>query len=250
MSRSPKSNLRESIKVWRLPELGNIELHRGTSVVRSYPRHWHEEYHLCLIEGGGGDLHYRGATHNTPKGSLFIVHPGEVHANRASDSNGCSYRNFYVHPAMLQEASREIAVLSEAPFFPQPVLLDPGLIHAYATLHETLEAAGSQLEQESLILNLFVQLLTRYAEQRSSIPPARRESRAVNRVRNYLADNYVENVSLKHLARVANLSPFHLNRVFCLELGLPPHAFQTQLRVIQAKNLLHQGWSIAHVAQR
>ncbi|MCI0414149.1 hypothetical protein L0222_15300 [bacterium] len=48
--------LRETISVWRLPDFKNIELHRGTSVFRDYPRHWHEEFHLCVIEEGGGKL--------------------------------------------------------------------------------------------------------------------------------------------------------------------------------------------------
>ncbi len=61
-------------------------------------------------------------------------------------------------------------------------------------------------------------------------------------------ENYADNVSMERLAQIANLSPFHLNRVFCSELGMPPHAFQTQVRIIKAKELLHRGWSISRVA--
>jgi len=49
-------------------------------------------------------------------------------------------------------------------------------------------------------------------------------------------------------ARVAGLSPCHLNRVFRRALGLPPHAFQTQLRVVRAGALLRRGWPLAAVA--
>jgi AraC-like DNA-binding protein len=44
------------------------------------------------------------------------------------------------------------------------------------------------------------------------------------------------------------LSPFHLNRVFSKEFGLPPHAFLTQVRVARAKALLKQGTSITQTA--
>ena len=54
------STTSEQIKVWRLPQLAGIELHRGKAVTRDCPRHWHEELHLCVIESGGGELHYRG----------------------------------------------------------------------------------------------------------------------------------------------------------------------------------------------
>jgi AraC-like DNA-binding protein len=44
------------------------------------------------------------------------------------------------------------------------------------------------------------------------------------------------------------LSPFHLLRVFRAAVGLPPHAYQIQLRVARAKELLRAGMPIAAVA--
>jgi transcriptional regulator GlxA family with amidase domain len=71
---------------------------------------------------------------------------------------------------------------------------------------------------------------------------------AVRRVREYLHDNCSDNVSLDELAAIANLSPFHLNRVFRMEIGLPPHAYQTQLRVMRSRALLARGMAIDSVA--
>lgn len=50
------------------------------------------------------------------------------------------------------------------------------------------------------------------------------------------------------LARVAGLSAFHLCRVFRDAVGMPPHAYQTQVRVRQAKSLLRAGMPAAQVA--
>ncbi|MDQ3461350.1 MAG: helix-turn-helix transcriptional regulator [Deinococcota bacterium] len=47
---------------------------------------------------------------------------------------------------------------------------------------------------------------------------------------------------------VAGLSPYHLLRVFRLELGLSPHSYQIQRRIGIAKTLLAQGERIAQVA--
>src|SRR5205085_7810988 len=76
------------------------------------------------------------------------------------------------------------------------------------------------------------------------------DRQAVNRAREYLAEHYAENVSLNRLAAIAGLSPFHFSRLFSEQFGLPPHAFQTQLRVLWAKALLLQGWPIPHVASQ
>ena len=238
---------RDNIRVWRIPELRDAELHRGTSVSRYCPRHWHDEFHLCLIQAGGGELIYRGATHRTPTGSLFIVHPGEVHANQTYDAEGCSYRNLYLNPGMLQDAAKEVGI-RDIPFFREAVFFDTRLIRSYVTLHCTLERLAPRLEQESLLLSLLVRLVTRHAGNNSALKLAGKERTAVRRARDYLTDNYAENVSLERLSSVACLSPFYLSRVFCAELGLPPHAFQTQVRVNQAKRLLCQGLSAAAVA--
>ena len=60
-------------------------------------------------------------------------------------------------------------------------------------------------------------------------------------VREYLEDNLARNVPLEELSRLANLSPYHLARAFAAEVGLPPHAYQTQARVHRARELLLRG---------
>lgn len=71
---------------------------------------------------------------------------------------------------------------------------------------------------------------------------------AVRRVREYLQENYAQNVSLADLASFADLSAFHLNRVFAKEVGLTPYAYQTQVRIARAKSLLTSGLPPVQVA--
>jgi AraC-like DNA-binding protein len=47
---------------------------------------------------------------------------------------------------------------------------------------------------------------------------------------------------------VANLSPFYLLRTFRDRIGLPPHGYLNQVRLIRAKKLLSQGCQISQVA--
>ena len=66
--------------------------------------------------------------------------------------------------------------------------------------------------------------------------------------RQYLDAHIGDNVSLMSLAVVVGLSPFHLCRVFKDAVGLTPHAYQDQLRVRRAKQLLTEQVPIAQAA--
>jgi AraC-like DNA-binding protein len=240
---------RELIEVWRPADLSEIELRRGFSVARPVPRHWHEEYQLCLIQSGAGELIYRGRSLPTPPASLFMVHPGEVHSNRAFDSFGCSYRTLFLDVELVSRLAAEIQGKEQGlPFFKTAVVADEDVIRQYLNLHLAFEQPSSGLERQTLLLNFLARLIQRFSEHNGLPSSFGLERHAVRRACDYLAEHYAENVSLEKLACIANLSPFHFNRVFSEQLGLPPHAFQTQLRVLRAKVLLRQGYSISHVA--
>jgi AraC-like DNA-binding protein len=242
---------RDLIEVWRPHDLTRLELRRGFGAARPVPRHWHEEYQFCLIQSGSGDLYYRGSRLLTPPAGLFMVHPGEVHANRAHDSFGCSYRTLFVDAQLMRDAASEIYGKAPGlPFFPTAVVFDEEVVRQYLDLHVTLERPSSSLERQALLLNLLALLIVRFAENASAPRAFALDRQAVRRAYDYLAEHYAENVSLEHLAGMANLSAFHFNRVFSEQFGMPPHAFQTQLRVLRAKALLLQGWSIPQVASQ
>jgi AraC-like DNA-binding protein len=70
----------------------------------------------------------------------------------------------------------------------------------------------------------------------------------VRRARDYLAAHFAEDVTLDALAQAAALSKYHLVRVFAAEVGLPPHAYLTELRVAAARRLIARGRGIADAA--
>jgi AraC-like DNA-binding protein len=240
----------ELIEVWRPHDLDQLELRRGFGVGRPVPRHWHEEYQFCLIQAGESELNYRGRNLPTPPTSLFMVHPGEIHSNRVYDDRaGCSYRTLFVDAELMRRAAAQIQGKgSGLPFFPTAVVFDEDVLRQYLDLHVALERPSSSLERQILLLNLLTKLISRFSETGARARSFGLEHQHVMRARDYLIEHYAENVSLEKLARIANLSPFHFNRVFSDQLGMPPHAFQTQLRVARAKALLRQGRAISLVA--
>lgn len=219
----------------------------GISVAEPYPRHWHEEYQFCFIQAGGGELFYRGANHPTPRESLFIVHPGEVHSNQTDI--GCSFTSIYVHPDLIGRLLFKMTDRKQGlPFFPDPMIFDREICAEYTSLYAALANNESHLETESIMLTLLARLVKRYAEDPPDLRVGRVEQVAIKKAREFIFENYVHNIRLKELARYADVSPFHLNRAFTHQIGMPPHAFQIQVRIATAKKLLRNGLPPASVA--
>src|SRR5262249_28970370 len=137
---------------------------------------------------------------------------------------------------------------SGLPFFADAVLYDDDLSKRFLRLHMAFDGVSTQLGRDIGLLSMLGALVRRHAGM-----PGVRESvtgprRAVQLARAYLEDNHAANVSLLELEQVAALSPFHLARLFQQEVGMPPHAYQIQVRVAHAKRLLLRGLPVSRVA--
>lgn len=90
------------------------------------------------------------------------------------------------------------------------------------------------------------------AEALSSLGPLSRvgslQTRPVRRAVEYLRERFAESVSLDEVAAHVGRDKFYLCRVFRAQVGLPPHAYVTQLRVLRAKALLARGGRPSEVA--
>ncbi len=135
------------------------------------------------------------------------------------------------------------------PSFVTPVIQDEDLTQLVYTLHTTLETSSCPLERKTQFLWTLIHLIQRHAKIGSGMQKIGQERQAVKQVKEYLEAHYANDILLQQLADLTNFTPFHLARVFCRDVGLPPHVYLIQVRVSQAKKLLTQGWAIAQVAQ-
>jgi AraC family transcriptional regulator len=60
-----------------------------------------------------------------------------------------------------------------------------------------------------------------------------------------------ESLSVRKLAGLAKMSPYHFGRLFKQSTGLSPHQYLLQLRIAKAKELLEdRGLSLAEISSR
>ena len=97
------------------------------------------------------------------------------------------------------------------------------------------------MQNESLLLSVVARLITDHFVRGHPIGDAGREHAAVTRVKEWLDANFEKHVSIRSLADLAGLSPYYLVRAFHRDVGVPPHRYQTIVRVNRARKLLAVG---------
>lgn len=97
--------------------------------------------------------------------------------------------------------------------------------------HGTLGADGLLLQLIARILSLRNRATVR--RERSGLAPWQ-----VRRVMSRIDDDLAHEVSLRDLAELVGLSPFHLCRAFARSTGLPPHKWRLKRRIERAQTLL------------
>jgi AraC-like DNA-binding protein len=236
-------------KLWRSRYMPSIEFFQNTCQSFSLPRHFHDELELNLRQGNGWQLNYRGVMHSVPSETLVVTQPGESHQVDAPSERDGAFRGLRVGIDLLQQVATEVAGReTDLPLFPMPLVHDGDFNIQFVRVHQAIERSTSGLEQQTLTLDLLAQLILRYSENPPDLANLETEIQPVHHVRDYLEDNYNREISLEQLAQVANLSSFHLNRSFSRTFGMPPHAYQIQLRILKAKRLLRKEQSIESVA--
>jgi AraC-like DNA-binding protein len=233
------------LKFWRAPHLGNLELMHASNLTHDYPRHIHEKYCLGIMLQGAETHICRGKTYKAFPGDLMLLNADEAHASK---SVGTEYRVIHIHPKELNRIGFEVIGRNPGtPYFSEPVIKNPLIFRLLLRLHLSLEQNASHLEQESELISMMGLLLAQQNKIYDFQPPLK-EPHRIKLVQDYLKSHYTENVSLSRLASIANLSPFYLLRVFRHQTGIPPHEYQTQIRILHAKRLIHLGRSISEAA--
>ncbi|MEM9018728.1 MAG: AraC family transcriptional regulator [Verrucomicrobiota bacterium] len=228
---------------------GVVELVRGgvLSSTGGHPPHWHSQWQIVAVTRGNGWVRVKGTEHRTPGGSLFLIPPEVVHSNDVFD-HGCDFRSLLIESSTVEGIARANGLrLERTRIIRAPVVLSEQWARDFDFFHRCLEKKAPSLELELLLESWIVRLLSSQTSQdgetrERTIHPAAR------RAREYLADHAERNVSLDELALASGLSRFELNRQFSSAFGMPPHAWQIQVRVNRAKDRLRQGQLLCDVA--
>jgi AraC-like DNA-binding protein len=237
-----------NIDVWQSKRVGGLVFYHGSGVTHPYPLHWHEELHLCLYTANFGYLGYQGNSQLVAAGDTVVTPPGEVHENWVTSETGISFYSVYLPAAFLADLASQIAGQASEREFPLMHVRDAEIAQAFLRAYAAEKSAGSRLECEAAWFQLFHLLLARTGMDPQSGTTERKDIAMLSRVRRYIEENFAEPISLADLSKLTDLSAFHIHRLFSRDAGMPPHAYQNQVRVNRAKQLLRSGESLSEIA--
>ena len=239
----------DQVRFHRSAHIPGLELATARYRQRSFPRHFHEEYVIGAMTFGAERVVVRGRESIVSNGQLILIEPGEPHINCAVDDRPFGYAVAYVPADVVASFLRrsfdnlgdgEVGFRETAPRV-------PALHRALLRAHARLTAAESPLEEESALVGILASLVLReLVSAPLPVPPL--ANGAVRIAREFIDGHFRSGISLSHLANLTGSSPYHLLRSFKAEVGIPPAAYQTQLRIGEAKRLLRAGQPLAETA--
>jgi AraC-like DNA-binding protein len=228
--------------------LPGIEALHARFVEHAYRPHSHPTWTVAVVERGAARFSLDATQQRAGQGELFVLEPESVHTGMAAVPEGWAYKVLYIDPTVVHEWAERDAAPPRG-WVARVVFRDLALRGALARAHAALVAEPpGDIAIEEAVLGAVAALRPHLRPG----PPARGRDRAepaaVRRARHHLHERWDERVTLAELAAVSGLSRFELVRRFREHNAVTPHAFQTDLRIAEARGLLSAGVAPAEVA--
>ena len=210
----------------------------------SIPEHEHPIHMLNLQRSGQTRCEWttegrtRKAEHGP--GNLYILPAGT--RDRFTRSALTSHLTLVMTPDFLARALEETAHLADVELIPNWYLRDAHIASLMLALHADLEdsSPAGPLYGESIGVALAHYLIRRHSvraprqlEHKGEMPTVR-----LNRVIDFMQQNYARETRLEELAHLAGMSPHYFCELFKKSTGLSPYQYSLRCRIDRAKVFL------------
>jgi len=226
-------------------DVGGIELIHATFNRGSVPPHFHDEFSISVPLRGGLAFDHRGSKHSAPSGVISCTPPGEVHNAYAARGDHWEFICLLIPAALVSE----LIDGTRLPDLPKRVIADPAMAQRLIALHKRLEVDGDLLERQSASTLVLADFFRDHSTANSPPTEAQPDNHRVQRALDLMHGGYASPMPLATLATQVDLSPYYFLRMFRTTVGMTPHLYLNQVRVMAAKRRLAEGMPAAQVAQ-
>lgn len=240
---------RAGLKSFDLPFFPGVEAISGQHIANEFRRHIHKTYIIGIVEQGKRIITHREGTSQISENEIFILNPGQVHSCSSECPSGHSYKLLSVSSQTMQSITSHISERHEkAPCFREIRYASDALSDKFLKIVDLMEELESEIDVESSIYSFLSHLLINFAESPPLIHETGEQKSSIKRTCDYISRHFMENLTLKKLAGIACLSPFHYQREFKKIMGLTPHEYLSDFRIGESKKMLLRSEEIADIA--
>jgi AraC-like DNA-binding protein len=212
-----------------------------------YKKHSHEEYSLGIVDKGESAFWCDGKqlAQVSPQ-SLVAIPPDVVHACNPRQAHRWRYKMLFLQPGWVERFVSD----QENGEIRGPIVKDVSAPAAYRTVTgmlDSLTSPATPLEKESGIMAVFAQVAEGNEKPRNT--PRRKEQPQIRLIAEYLRSSFLERITLDQLEQLSGMSKFQIIRSFKAEFNIPPHTYQTMLRINYAKKELRKVRPVVDIAQ-
>lgn len=223
---------------------GNIEIKKCNNSVHSNKAHFHNEVSIGLVEKGNCTTEICGKIYELKEKTILIIPAALAHKCNPCNYKQWNFRMLYINKDWFQRAFNNDK--SEIKF--SHIRVNEEAFMEIKRLFVDIEKGVMNIENESKLLN-YISLLTNVDNKNLKKEIIKNINfRKINEIKNYLNENYLDNIMLNDLATMAEVSKYNLIRQFEKCNGLSPHKYITNLRINNAKKLLRKNKNFVEIA--
>jgi len=188
---------------------------------------------LMFTISGAGELEWNSQTCRLTPGTAVVINCETYHHYRTVSDEPWDF--FWVHfDSAYPDGHLNMLTQQLSPL----LLTDAPAMHAcFENLRNAAQLDGilSWAELSHTISEMLMLLLRTLLHERSIPHPRRSE---IERLADYIRANSAEKLSMDDFMNVANLSKYHLIRLFRQQMGIPPYDYMHHCRINRAQQLL------------
>ena len=217
--------------------------------------HYHDRrmQEVPLHHRGRVEYLVEGRSYTLEPGDVLLISPMELHRPNVAPEDDYERMVLWVSQEYLQNISGHASSLQNCFFTGQNLYHAGGSAVGELFRRLTEEEASSQPLSELCARGLFLQLMAEVARlvtgSRQAAGP-RQEFSLVNRVLDYIAEHYAEDLSLDFLAERFYVSKYYLSHRFSETVGTSVYRYILLKRLQQARQLIASGGSPGEVCLR
>lgn len=203
------------------------------------PLHYHNVFEIHYVVEGVHHATVKQADYQTPKGSLLVICPNDVHASRLTQEKAVTFRIMMDNDHLIS-----LGLSFDGLSLPPQISQDAALSRMMESMYfdSIQEKTNNYLNSYAVSLQIMVHLRRYYAKPfyHTAKEPDAKLKMVQNAIK-YMENHYAENFTFQTLAKSLGYSQCYFSRTFSEIMGVPAAKYLQKLRCINAQALLQTG---------